>query len=126
MIFGFFFDKNKQADEIEKPGFGGPLPEEALSPPKSGPVISIRKLEWLGLHFSSSLLLHLVNGLQFLVSFNDRWLVELLTGPQFFDELRLLKFTLVALQCLIDGFAIFYINNQHDLKVMVAGRKIED
>lgn len=65
------------------------------------------------LNFRSFLLLIFVNGFQVLASlFNGRF-GKLLTTAKFLYDLSLLKFALETLQSLINGFTVFYINDEH-------------
>ena len=65
----------------------------------------------LGLNLFVLLQLLFVHGLHNLFSTDDRRLGEFFAFAQLLDDLRLLEFALEAFQSLVNGFAVFYIND---------------
>jgi hypothetical protein len=79
-----------------------------LRPGRSNPTHYLAKLKLF-----PALLLLFVHCFQNLVSPHDGRLGEFFALAQFLDELGALKFTLVTSQCLVNGFAAFYIYDKH-------------
>jgi hypothetical protein len=87
---------------------------------------SMHNCLWLkagSLDFFPTLLLLQIDSLEALRTLDDGRLRKIPAVAQFFQGLRLLEFTLEALERLINGFAVFDFCNQHKFKNCALGPK---
>lgn len=59
----------------------------------------------------------LVDRFEYLVSFLYRWFGEFFAATQFLDDLGIPVFAFQSSESLVNGFTVFYINNQHSIIV---------